>query len=815
MQVKNKKISIYDIINNYDFLFTPIANAASGAIGFGLPGSLAGIVIGTIDESLISLGYTNSRYLSPIIQGISSFATLSTSWVIRGIGGVLNLMLFKLTISEYSEYANKISNPVQLGLYGSCVYGWKGGIGAILFGSIEEIFIHYKLYNKYYISTAVSFATGTRLLKGKIVGLSSNFIINKLKLEKVSVLFKNLEEGMPYLLESISVVISSIKIMYDEDQKSNVNALNIQKEIKIMHVRLGQELAYTDMLEKQIITASGFAIVEQFLHFKLMGYFQKYNGAFYGELVDSQIWESFKLSLKDIFLMLPSLIIIKQFLINPFDAYFSFQFQNQLCNIISNKWIIGEIPLKLLQQDNSEVLIDNLNKDIAIVANNGEGLRKSFFNDIIKSSYSQYLMYQYNAQDLIIIYQIYYSCTQYISENLSKWEVIYSNILRDFESRKNSILKHDARNVETVVERNGFIYSKEILKILNNDIKLITTKQLLVKHLYDTWKEVELYTNIMFTFFSIGYKAHIGELHLDGRLKIAAATESISSLMSWRGKNAKKIEEVNNSIKNLNSFIDKIEYVEDTTFTSLNQIGDINHGLVFKDLNLSIGNNELIYIKEINLKLGAYYALTGNSGSGKSSLLSKIKGIKYDGIKASGVIEYPHNLDKVNEIILMSQKDFFPLDTTLLEAIYYPQLIKVQENKEIYYKVLKMLQKLDLCNSNNIEKEKCDIENFMNVKKDWNYVLSGGQKKKVLLVSALMQSPKILLLDEPFTGLHQKAIFEMQSLIKETLESSNALVICIDHHVNDSMNFYDFELSIKNNTLELKTFEINDMGHDF
>lgn len=806
MIIKDKETYIYNAISENDFLLVAAANAAAGTVGFGLPGFLSGIAIGIIDETLVNLGYTNSRYLSSIIQGVSSFATLTTSWVIRGAGGLLSFTFYQLTISENNEHIDKIPYITQTALQTGYAFGWKGAVGGVVLGGIEEVFIYYNFYNKHYISIAISFISITHLLKEKGGSFIGYLISEESKLNIILTQLKKMEQAIPYFLESLVVVASSIKVVCEENEEPGIAVLDIQKEIKGIYKKLGQEVEYFNMLEKQVLAASGFAIVEQFLQFKLIGCLQKPYGAFYGDLTKFQIWDTFKVSLKEILKMIPGLVAIKQICINPVEAYFSFQFQNQLYDAVSNKWIVDEIPLKILQKENTETLIDNLNKDITVIANKGEGLRKSFFNEIIKSSYSQYLMYQYNAQDLIIIYQIYYSCTQYISEKLAKWELVYNNAMRDLEGKKNSMIKHDARNVETIVERNGFTYSKMVLKSLNNEMKLITTKQQIISNLHDTWKEIEIYMNSISIFFLIGYKTYIGELHPDIRLKALIATESISSLMSWRGKNAGTVEEVKNSLKKLNTFIDKIEDVEDTNLQSFKLVQHINKELVLKDLYLTVENQELLYAKEIILNSGMYYALTGDSGSGKSSLLSKIKGIMYNGIKANGIIKYPNTLDQVSEIVLMSQKDFFPIDVTLLEAIYYPQLIYKDQKEKIYSKMFKMLEKIDLCNGNSVGEERCDIEKFMNTKKDWSSVLSGGQKKKVLLISALVQDPKVLLLDEPFTGLHQKAIPEIQSFIKETLKSLNTLVICIDHHVSDSKNFYDFELYIENRTLNFRKF---------
>ena len=387
---------VYDIVSKYDFLLVPAANAIAGAVGFGLPGAIVGVAVGTIDEVLVNFSWTNGRYLSPVLQGVSSFATLTTSWTIRCAGGALSFVFSQLATSDYSEYADKITSPLQVALQIGYVFGWKGAIGGVVLSGMEEVFIHYKFYNKHYISTAASFISVTHLLKEKTGTLVSHYVNDKSKLNLILAPLKILEQKVPYFLESIAAVASSIKSVYETSEEYNVIVLGIQKDIREIYIKLGMEAEYFDILEKQVLTTLGFRVAEQFLFFKLIGCVQKQDKGFYGELTNNDVWGTFKAASKDILKVLPGVVAIQQIFSAPIESYFSLKSQNLLYEAVSQKWLVGEIPLKILQQADAEVLIDNLNRDIAAIANSGEGLRKSFFNGITESTYSQYLMYQYN-----------------------------------------------------------------------------------------------------------------------------------------------------------------------------------------------------------------------------------------------------------------------------------------------------------------------------------------------------------------------------------------------------------------------------------
>jgi len=73
--------------------------------------------------------------------------------------------------------------------------------------------------------------------------------------------------------------------------------------------------------------------------------------------------------------------------------------------------------------------------------------------------------------------------------------------------------------------------------------------------------------------------------------------------------------------------------------------------------------------------------------------------------------------------------------------------------------------------------------------------LSGGQQQRVLLARALCATTKVLLLDEPVSGLDPKVTYEMYELIKE-LNDGGVTIIMVSHDIAASVKYASHILHI-------------------
>ena len=74
--------------------------------------------------------------------------------------------------------------------------------------------------------------------------------------------------------------------------------------------------------------------------------------------------------------------------------------------------------------------------------------------------------------------------------------------------------------------------------------------------------------------------------------------------------------------------------------------------------------------------------------------------------------------------------------------------------------------------------------------KSMAYQLSGGEKRRLEITRALVTSPKLMLLDEPFSGIDPIAVYEVQKIVRRLKERGLGILIT-DHNVRETLKLVD------------------------
>ena len=177
---------------------------------------------------------------------------------------------------------------------------------------------------------------------------------------------------------------------------------------------------------------------------------------------------------------------------------------------------------------------------------------------------------------------------------------------------------------------------------------------------------------------------------------------------------------------------------------------------------------ELLEVKNFKVNEGEYICLVGENGSGKSTLVKTIVGLHKED---SGSVDMKISLDEVSYLAQTNLKDLdFP--ATAKEIILsgtqkhgkFPFYTKA--DKEIYKRVISELKIEDIQNKRIGD-------------------LSGGQKQRVLIARALIREPKLLILDEPATGLDYNITKELYRILKELNKQKNMTIIMATHDLDE------------------------------
>lgn len=204
--------------------------------------------------------------------------------------------------------------------------------------------------------------------------------------------------------------------------------------------------------------------------------------------------------------------------------------------------------------------------------------------------------------------------------------------------------------------------------------------------------------------------------------------------------------------------------------------------------DLAIGYEGKTAVQNINLsvKKGDYLCVIGENGAGKSTFMKTLLGLLppvsgkiefYDGLKKNEIGYLPQQTEvqkdfpaSVREIVLSGCQG-----RSGLRPFYNTQ------EKELSEDAMERMQITDLA-------RRCYRE------------LSGGQQQRVLLARALCATQKMLLVDEPVSGLDPKATAQMYELLEELNEIDGITIIMISHDIAAAMKYASHILRVGKHT---------------
>lgn len=220
-------------------------------------------------------------------------------------------------------------------------------------------------------------------------------------------------------------------------------------------------------------------------------------------------------------------------------------------------------------------------------------------------------------------------------------------------------------------------------------------------------------------------------------------------------------------------------------------MSEIKHlPLQIKNLNknYTIDSEEVHVLENINLTVnpGEFISIVGASGCGKSTLLRLIIGLEdnYEGEILLGA--KPVKGTSVDRGMVFQQASLFPWLT-------------VEKNIEFG-----LVGKLSKGEKKQIVQEHIDLVGLSGFEKAYPDQLSGGMQQRASIARALVNRPKVLLLDEPFGALDAFTRINMQQEVLRIWEAEKTTMILVTHDVDEAIFLGDKVVVMSNRPGNIK-----------
>ncbi|MFH0897995.1 MAG: ATP-binding cassette domain-containing protein [bacterium] len=208
--------------------------------------------------------------------------------------------------------------------------------------------------------------------------------------------------------------------------------------------------------------------------------------------------------------------------------------------------------------------------------------------------------------------------------------------------------------------------------------------------------------------------------------------------------------------------------------------------LTIQNLNVVIGGKHLLHNISFEASLGNVCVLLGPNGAGKTTLLKTI----------IGLYKTPSPKNQSNYITMQGEViNAWPIHKKISAGlIYLPQHPSIFQQMNVgnnlrlvyeYHPTWKDKTYSEFTQQRDVLFEKLHLTTPLT---QMACTLSGGQKRKLEVIRALLMHPKMIMLDEPFAGVDPKSIYELKKILQEMAQNDGIGIVISDHHVDQLLS---------------------------
>jgi lipopolysaccharide export system ATP-binding protein len=182
---------------------------------------------------------------------------------------------------------------------------------------------------------------------------------------------------------------------------------------------------------------------------------------------------------------------------------------------------------------------------------------------------------------------------------------------------------------------------------------------------------------------------------------------------------------------------------------------------------------------DIEVKKGEIVGLLGPNGAGKTTTFYMIVGL----VRPDGGKVLFEGKDATHEPMFKRAR---------MGMGYLPQEESIFRRLTVRENILGVMETQGYSRQDCADQTQALMEKFGidHVADNLAITLSGGEKRRLTIARSLVTSPKLLMLDEPFSGVDPIAVSEIQDIIRMLRQAGLAILIT-DHNVRETLNIVD------------------------
>lgn len=188
--------------------------------------------------------------------------------------------------------------------------------------------------------------------------------------------------------------------------------------------------------------------------------------------------------------------------------------------------------------------------------------------------------------------------------------------------------------------------------------------------------------------------------------------------------------------------------------------------LEIRNVSKCFGKHQVLDGVSLKCKSGKIYGITGYNGSGKTVLFKSICGfleLDEGGIYVEGKLK--KNGEMLENAGIIIEGPAYVKEQSAYKNLDYLYSIRNRRNKKLIHKILEKVG-LDPASSKHVGQ------------------FSMGMKQRLAIAQAIMENPKVLIMDEPMNGLDKRGVEEMRQLFLELKEQGKTMLLA-SHNKED------------------------------